>query len=125
MSRLAFLTAALVALPCVANAGPASSNFPTHAVAYYVFECMADHGGNSWGNLYNCSCKIDAIASQVDYEEYVALDTAKRGRRLAGERGGVLRETDMAEGLRERMEQMELAAERSCFDPPPGASAGG
>ena len=124
MIRPACLALALLAVPLAAAAGPSGGNFPTHAVAYYVFECMADHGGNSWGNLYNCSCKFDAIASQVDYEQYVALDTAKRGRRLAGERGGVLRETEMAEGLRDRMESMEAAAEQRCFDPPSGAESG-
>lgn len=108
-----------------APAHAARSDFPTHAITHYVYECMADHGGSSWGNLYNCSCKIDAIAADLTYEQYVALDTAKRGRRLAGERGGVLRETDMAENLRDRMGSIETAAEQACFQPPPGAPAGG
>ena len=38
---------------------------------------------------------------------------------------GVLRETEMAESLRDRMGDIETAAEKACFQPPPGAPAGG
>jgi len=91
------------------------ASYPTHEVVRYVMECMADHGGQSWGSLYNCSCKIDTIAAELSHDEFVAEDTAERGKHLAGERGGVLRETELAEDLRSRYDRLDDQAEKRCF----------
>ncbi len=100
--------------------GPAFAEregYPTHEVVRYVQECMAKREGQSWGELYNCSCKFDVIAAELDHDEFVAFDTAKRGESLAGERGGVLRETEFAEDLREDLDELDRRAERRCFAP--------
>lgn len=121
MKACPILVAAVVAAAHAPVHAAKPHDYPTHEVVRYVHECMVDRGGQSWSTLYNCSCKFDVVASNLDYDAFVAADTAKRGRRLAGERGGVLRETEMAEELREDFEEIEEQAERACFiGPSPG-----
>lgn len=105
------VVATAVNTPALAERG----EYPTHEVVRYVQECMAERDGQSWGELYNCSCKFDVIASKLGHDAFVAFDTANRGESMAGERGGVLRETEFAESLREDFGRLDQRAERRCF----------
>lgn len=115
MRVIPLLGAVLIAAAVNGPAFAERDEYPTHEVVRYVQECMAKREGQSWGELYNCSCKFDVIASELDHDEFVAFDTAKRGRSLAGERGGVLRETEFAEELREDFDDLDQRAENRCF----------
>jgi hypothetical protein len=114
---IAAATLALAApLAHAAEPSPAQP-YPTHEIVLYVEACMSDHDGATWDTLYGCSCKFDAVRSHFDHDTFVAAITAKHGRSMAGERGGVLRETEYAENLRERLAAVEGRAERHCFIP--------
>ncbi|MFA7097363.1 MAG: hypothetical protein WC383_12905 [Gammaproteobacteria bacterium] len=91
------------------------NDYPTEARVQYVFECMADHGGQSYGNLYKCSCAIDRIAAAMPYEKFVEADTYTRGRGVMGERGGEFRDPPRGKKMREELAQVEKQAKLSCF----------
>lgn len=107
----------LLALPFMVLSAPAfaANDYPTDARVQYVFECMADHGGENYGNMYKCSCMIDRIAGAIPYDQYVEADTFTRARGTIGERGGVFRDPPRAKELRSRLEKAEEQAEQRCF----------
>ncbi|NIR28340.1 MAG: hypothetical protein GWN84_03230, partial [Gammaproteobacteria bacterium] len=107
--RVLFM-AGLLAFSGTAGAGDRGHDYPTHERVRYVYECMATNGGRSFGNMYKCSCAIDYVAEHLPYEKFVEAETYVRGRRARGERGGVLREGERAESVRERFQALEQEA---------------
>ena len=92
-----------------------ANDFPTQARVEYVFECMAEHGGSSYENLYHCSCQVDKLAQQMSYDTFVEAQTFEHGRHAAGERGGILREGALADSLREKLEKAKAASAKTCM----------
>ena len=45
-----------------------ANDYPTLERVDHVLTCMRLAGGQSVDNLYACSCKIDVIAQQVDFD---------------------------------------------------------
>lgn len=116
MKRVVFCLPLIVAGAALGTSTSVLANdFPTDARVQFVFECMHDHGGSSYANLYHCSCTIDRIADAMPYQTYVEADTYERGRHAAGERGGILREGDIATHMRTLLETAEKNAETRCF----------
>jgi hypothetical protein len=73
-----YVAVALGAL-VLASLGPgkpraAPADYPTEALADYVFGCMATNG-QSQDALRRCACSIDAIAAKVSYDDYVKAET--------------------------------------------------
>jgi hypothetical protein len=81
MHRSLIYAAAVAGL--VAAAPAQAHNYPTAAIADYVFACMASNGQTPQV-LENCSCSIDVIASIIPYEEYEAGETVLRMRQVRG-----------------------------------------
>src|SRR5207244_798711 len=52
----------------------APADYPTEALADYVFACMASNG-QTQENLRRCSCSIDVIAAAFPYDKYVQAET--------------------------------------------------
>ena len=98
-----------------AQAKPLTNDFPTQARVEYVFQCMRDHGGQNYDNLYHCSCKIDELAKQMGYQEYSEAIVFKNLRSMPGERGGLFRDPPQSKVLRNKLKQVEEAAEAHCF----------
>ena len=71
----------LWATPQAPRAAPA--DYPTEALADYVFGCMATNGETQEA-LRRCSCSIDAIAGKVSYEDYVKAETVLRLQQVQG-----------------------------------------
>lgn len=106
----------VLALPLVLlPAAVFANDYPTDARVQYVFECMADNGGESYGNMYKCSCTIDRIAAALPYDQYVEADTFARGRGVIGERGGEFRDPPRGKELRTKLAQVEKEAMKQCF----------
>ncbi len=97
-----------------AQAGPAN-DWPTQARVEYVFQCMREHGGQNYDNLYHCSCKADEVARQLDYQTYSEAVVFKNLKSMPGERGGVFRDPPQSKVLRDKLKQAEAAAEAHCF----------
>ncbi len=103
-----------------------AGEYPTHEEVRFVNECMAMHGGRSWGNLYKCSCVIDYIAARMPYDKFSAADTYRRGQDISGERGDVLREPgEDGITLRQKLVRMEAKGRNHCGMETAGARQGG
>jgi hypothetical protein len=100
----------LIAMPALAH------DYPTAALADYVFGCMASNGQNPQA-LENCACSIDVIASIVPYEDYVAGETVLRMRQVrgGGEKMAIFRDTAMAKDAIDRLRRAQIEAELRCF----------
>ena len=101
---------ALAALPANAH------NYPTAALADYVFGCMAANGQTPQA-LEKCSCSIDVIASIIPYEEYEAGDTVLRMRQVkgGGEKMALFQDTTVAKDAVDRLRRAQIEAELRCF----------
>ena len=88
-------------------------DYPTSARVEYVQECMLKNGG-TLAALYKCSCSIDRIAVELTYDDFVEWGTFARNASLAGERGGVFRDSDEARADAKGYRAIEAAAWRGC-----------
>ena len=84
MNRAVLL--AMLAVGCLAGAGhahTAPAGYPTETLADYVFGCMATNGQTE-DAMRRCSCSIDYIAAQLNYDEYVQAETVLRMQQIPG-----------------------------------------
>jgi hypothetical protein len=100
----------LIATPAVAH------NYPTAALADYVFACMASNGQDPQ-TLEKCACSIDVIASIIPYEDYIAGETVLRMRQVrgGGEKMAIFRDTTMAKDAIDGLRRAQIEAELRCF----------
>lgn len=114
-SRMTLLAASLAAAFAMATAQAAQNNdYPTTAVADYVFGCMAANGQTRQA-LEKCSCSIDLIASILPYDRYVRAETILQMRRVGGEKGSLFKtEAHMVEAVAE-MRRAQAESEMRCF----------
>jgi hypothetical protein len=101
-----------------AQADRAGHDYPTSARVEYVQECMLRNGGEL-SFLYKCSCAIDRIADELTYDDFVEWGTFARNASLAGERGGVFRDSDQARDNAKRYRAIEAEAHKACGLPAP------
>lgn len=103
--------------PAWANDNNSDNNndFPTLARVEYVLGCMQERGGENYDNLYRCVCLIDTLAEHFTYEEYNEASTYAMLRSTAGERGSVFRDPPQSGSLRQKLEQVNAAAQKKCL----------
>ena len=114
-SLILLLGAAALASITLQAAGAAPADYPTDALADYVFGCMATNG-QSQEALRRCSCSIDAIAEKLSYDEYVQAETVLRLQQVPG--GGrtvMFRTTPWAQAMVDKLRQAQVEAELRCF----------
>ena len=92
-----------------------ANDFPTQARVEFVFDCMAEHGGSNYTNLYHCSCQLDKLAKEMSYDTFLQADTYEHGRHATGERGAILREGKLATSMRRTLEKAKAKAAKGCF----------
>jgi hypothetical protein len=97
-----------------AQAAPA--DYPTEALADYVFGCIATNGQTQTA-LQHCSCSIDHIAAQLPYTDYVKAETVLRMRQLAGgdDRVMMFRAIPEMQTMVDKLRRAQLEAESKCF----------
>jgi len=105
---LALLLAASV--PTVAHA----HDFPTADRVEYVLECMVNHQSKQ-EFLYKCSCAIDQIAQQINYDEYVESSTALRHQTLSGPRGAEFRDPGAGKAMATKYKDIQEKANKACY----------
>ncbi len=94
---------------------PPRNDWPTQARVEYVFQCMREHGGQTYDNLYHCSCKADEVARRLNYQAYSEALVFKNLKSMPGERGGVFRDPPQSKILRNQLKEAEQEAEQHCF----------
>lgn len=100
---------------------PGQNDFPTLARVEFVMQCMQRHGGQNYDTLYPCVCSADHVAARMHYEDFAEAQTFTYLFSTAGERGGVFRDPERSDTLREQLEEAMTSAEAACFVKP-GAS---
>jgi hypothetical protein len=111
-----------VALPMAAHAAPRVNDFPTVDRVLYVHECMVAHPDIGHFEITNkCACAIDAIASEITYDEYVQLSTASKATTIGGERGSYIRDVEALQAGIKRYRALQAKTNKACFIGPPTA----
>jgi hypothetical protein len=113
-ARRALCLAALLVLPQTAIAQQDSQDYPTVAIADYVFGCMGSNGQTREA-LEKCSCSIDVIASLLPYDQFVEAETVARMRQLSGEKGTLFRSSVEPKAALARLRRAQAEAEVRCF----------
>lgn len=96
------------------DAAAAPSEYPTAALADYVFGCMASNG-QSRQMLSRCSCSIDVIASIIPYKKYVQAETVLSLGQVPGERTGMFRDVPWLQEVVRDLRRAQAEAEIRCF----------
>lgn len=107
------ISLAAVAVTGQVQGGPPTNDYPTVARVEYVNECIGLNGG-TLAALYQCSCSLDRIATQMSYDEFVEAGTFARYSALPGEGGGIFRDSDKAKELAKLYRKLESEARRGC-----------
>ena len=94
----------------------APQDYPTEALADYVFACMATNG-QTQESLRRCSCSIDTIAAKLPYDDYVKAETVLRMQQLPGGdgRASMFRGTPWAKDMVDKLREAQVEAESKCF----------
>lgn len=90
------------------------NDYPTAAIADYVFACMASNG-QSRQVLERCACSIDVIASILDYESYLEAETVMSLRLVGGEKGSIFRVDPAMREVVANLKRSQAEAEIRCF----------
>lgn len=109
------LNALLILFSLAGTSNAARNNdYPTVAIADYVFACMASNG-QSRQALERCSCSIDVISSLMTYEQYVEAETVMRMRLIGGEKTTIFRTGQGPKEAFARLKRAQAEAEIRCF----------
>jgi len=111
ITQFAALAGAAIAISVPAKA---ASDYPTSALAEYVYGCMKANGENR-DTLQRCSCSIDVIASVVTYPHYEAAETYKQMGLVPGENGALFRESAPAKASITELKRAQAEADVRCF----------
>lgn len=110
------LTGLLAGLDTAAARAARDNDYPTVAIADYVFACMATNGQTRKA-LEQCSCSIDVIASLMTFQDYEAAETIIRLRAIAGEKSAPFRSGEKMKSAFARIKRAQVEAEIRCFYP--------
>lgn len=105
----------LLALGIVAPLGAMASEYPTLETVDHVLTCMQTNGGQTVENLYACSCQIDYISRNMNFDEFSEAQTYQIYKRMPGEKGGLFRDNPRAEELVGKVDALREEADRRCF----------
>ena len=97
-----------------ANPPAPVNDFPTQARVEYVLQCMDRHGKENYDTLYSCVCAADRLASKMSYDEYSEALPFLYLKSMAGEAGGMFRDSGRGDELRDKLEEAQKYAE-TCF----------
>ena len=117
MLRPALLAVCAALFLPASPAGAAPANYPTEALADYVFACMATNGQTP-DALRRCSCSIDHIATKLNFDEYTQAETVLRIQQVPGgdDRITMFRAAPWATGMVDKLREAQIEAESKCFN---------
>ncbi|SRR5688572_1678132 len=97
-----------------ASAATAGNDYPTLAVADYVFGCMKANGETPQA-LRECSCSIDVLASLLPYDRYEEASTFLSMVQVAGEGSDLFRSAPEARAAVQDLRRAQAEADIRCF----------
>jgi hypothetical protein len=109
------LFATLAVAPMSGAADAALTNdYPTEAIAEYVYACMKANGENP-PVLRSCSCSIDVVASLLTYDRYLEASTFLGMMQLHGEGGEIFRNSPESKASIQDLRRAQAEADVRCF----------
>lgn len=108
------MAVAAAALQGMSEGRAAPADYPTEALADYVFACMASNG-QTQEVLRRCSCSIDVVAGILPYDEYVQASTILSLTQVPGENTSVFRDAPWTKSVVEDLRRAQVEAEVRCF----------
>ena len=114
---IARLSTALLAL--AASVPARAHDYPTVDRVLYVQDCMNSHPGPFYEMVNKCSCALDALASELPFDDYVSMLTVTRAMSIGGERGNTIRDTEPLQAQAKRFRELQAKAQSGCFLGPP------
>ena len=115
LAAVALLAAACAATPPAPEPPAPMNDYPTADRVTYVQACLRDHPGGYYEMLNKCSCAIDAIARELPFETFTAMNTATNANTIGGERGGYIRDTETLQVEIRKFRQVNTKAKKGCF----------
>lgn len=91
------------------------NDFPTQARVEYVLQCMEEHGGQNYDNMYHCVCMVDKVAEAMSYDDFAQAQTFTYLFNTPGERGGEFRDPPQSAKLRTQLKEVTTQARETCF----------
>lgn len=108
--RLSLLAALLSA------AGIAQANdFPTVARVLFVEDCIRANPGSYFEMVNKCSCAADALATEINYDQYTTMQTISNGMSIGGERGNSIRDTPTLQPDLKKYRELQTKVKKGCF----------
>lgn len=111
MKFVALVLSAGLAAPLSAVA----ADYPTLDRVDAVLTCMQQNGGQNIDNLQRCSCEIDMLMQQVDYDTFTEARTYEIYKQMPGDKGGIFRDNPRAKELIDKLNAARAEAEKRCF----------
>jgi hypothetical protein len=108
----------LAACAMAAATSALANDFPTVDRVLYVQECLRANPGPNFEMVNKCSCALDALASEVKFDDYVEMTTIVNAVSIGGERGGTLRDNETIKPQIKRFRDLQAKVQKSCFIAP-------
>lgn len=100
----------------LASFGVYAHDYPTAERVQFVEECMRDYPDRGhFEMIAKCSCLVDQLAKKYTYDQFVDLTTAAKASSIAGERGNVVRDSDIGKRLNAEYKQASKEGKEACF----------
>ena len=107
---------AMVLAALLFGSGAAHANdLPTTDRVLYVEDCIRANPGPYFEMVNKCSCAVDALAAEVNYEEYTTMQTISNGMSIGGERGGAIRDVAMLQPELKKYRELQVKVKKGCF----------
>ena len=110
----ALLVAALLGCVGAASAATQGNDYPTEAVADYVFGCLKANGETREA-LAACSCSIDVVASILPFERYEEASAFLSMQQTHGEAAALFRDTAESKAAIQDLRRAQAEGEVRCF----------
>jgi hypothetical protein len=91
-----------------------ATDYPTTAIADYVFGCMAANG-ESREALFHCSCAFDVMASILPYSKYEQAETILSVGQQGGDNTAMLRTNPQLKEIVAEVRRAQAEADVRCF----------
>ena len=111
---MALVSAALVICAGTARAATQGNDYPTEAVADYVYGCMKANGETREA-LSACSCSIDVVASILPFPRYEEASAFLSMRQTQGEATALFRDTAESKAAIQDLRRAQAEGEVRCF----------
>lgn len=93
----------------------AAADYPTLDRVDFVLTCMQENGGQNIDNLQRCSCELDVIMQEIDFDTYIETRTFEMYQQMPADKGASLRDNPRGKGLMKKLNAVRADAKKRCF----------